>query len=57
MRVALCDAGFAEVSWIEQTASGIESFDEQSLRTIGGPQPSLGLHLVMGPEFPMMAAT
>jgi SAM-dependent methyltransferase len=56
MRVALCDAGFAEVSWIEQTASGIEWFDEQSLRTIGGPQPSLGLHLVMGPEFPMMAA-
>lgn len=57
MRVALRDAGFAEVSWIDQTAAGIEWFDEQqSLRPIGGPQPALGLHLVMGPEFSVMAA-
>ncbi len=57
MRESLRDAGFAEVSWIDQTASGTKWFDEQqSLRTMGESQSSLGLHLVMGPEFPTMAA-
>lgn len=57
MRESLRDAGFAEVSWIDQTASGTKWFDEQqSSRTMGESQPSLGLHLVMGPEFPTMAA-
>jgi SAM-dependent methyltransferase len=57
MRASLRDAGFAEVSWIDRTAWGIKWFDEQqSLRPIGGALPSLGLHVVMGPEFPTMAA-
>ena len=58
MHESLRDAGFAEVSWIDRTASGIKWFDEQqSLRPIGGAAlPSLGLHVVMGPEFPTMAA-
>lgn len=57
MREALRDAGFAEISAVDRTASGIEWFDDQqALRPIGGALPSLGLHLVMGPEFPAMAA-
>lgn len=57
MREALRDAGFAEVSAFDRTTSGIEWFDEQqALRPIGGALPSLGLHVVMGPEFPTMAA-
>lgn len=57
VREVLRDAGFAEVSCLDQTASGIEWFDrQQSLRLAGGPQPSLGLQVVMGPEFPTMAA-
>src|SRR5262249_18109660 len=57
MRESLRDAGFAEVSWIDQTASGIKWFDEQqSLHTMAGSQSSVGLHLVMGAEFPAMAA-
>lgn len=57
MRDALRDAGFAEVSSLDRTAAGVEWFDEQqALRPIGGDQPSLGLHVVMGLEFPTMAA-
>ena len=57
MREALRDAGFAEVSSLDLTASGIRWFDEQqSLRPMGGALPPLGLHVVMGPEFPTMAA-
>jgi SAM-dependent methyltransferase len=57
MGESLRDAGFAEVSWIDRTASGIKWFDEQqSSPTMAGSQSSLGLHLVMGAEFPAMAA-
>ena len=57
MGEALRDVGFAEVSAFDRTASGIEWFDEQqALRPIGGELPPLGLHVVMGPEFPAMAA-
>jgi hypothetical protein len=57
MREALRNAGFAEVSLLDRTALGIEWFDEQqALRSIGGAPPSLGLHVVMGPEFPTMVA-
>lgn len=57
MRAALRDAGFVEVSSFDRTALGIEWFGEQqSLRPIEGPLPSLGLHIVIGPEFPRMAA-
>lgn len=55
-RQALRHAGFAEVSWVDKTASGIEWFDEQqAARTTRGTQTLLGLHLVMGPEFRTMA--
>jgi sarcosine/dimethylglycine N-methyltransferase len=56
MHESLRDAGFAEVSWIDRTVWGIKWFDEKSLRPTGGPLPSLGLHVVMGPEFSAMAA-
>ena len=57
MREALRDTGFAEVSSLDLTASGIRWFDEQqSLRPTGGALPPLGLHVVMGPEFPTMVA-
>lgn len=43
MREALRDAGFAEVSSLDRTASGIEWFDEQqALRPIGGEVPPSG---------------
>ena len=57
MRESLRDAGFAEVSRTDHTASGAKWFDEQQFfRTMEESQSSLGLHLVMGPEFPTMAA-
>jgi SAM-dependent methyltransferase len=56
MRESLRDAGFAEVSWVDQTASGTKWFDEQQSLRAMGESSSLGLHLVMGPEFPTMAA-
>ena len=57
MHEFLRDAGFTEVSWIDRTAWGIKWFDEQqSVRPIGGALPSLGLHVVMGREFPTLAA-
>lgn len=57
MREALRDAGFAEISWIDRTAAGIEWFDrQQSASKVGEPQPSLGLQLIMGSEFPAMLA-
>lgn len=57
MRAALRDAGFVEISWIDQTAAGIKWFEEQqSARAAGKPQAVLGLHVIMGPDFPAMAA-
>jgi SAM-dependent methyltransferase len=56
MRAALRGAGFAVVSSKNQTTLGIEWFEEQQAGIAGKSQPMLGLHLVMGPEFPVMAA-
>jgi SAM-dependent methyltransferase len=56
MRAALHAAGFAVISSKNQTTLGIEWFEEQQARIAGKSQPMLGLHLVMGPEFPVMAA-
>ena len=56
MRAALRAAGFAVISSKNQTTLGIEWFEEQQARIAGKSQPVLGLHLVMGPEFPVMAA-
>jgi ubiquinone/menaquinone biosynthesis C-methylase UbiE len=54
MGAALRAAGFAVISLKNQTALGIEWFEEQQARS--KPQSVLGLELVMGPEFSAMAA-
>jgi ubiquinone/menaquinone biosynthesis C-methylase UbiE len=54
MRVALEVAGFAVVSWADKTEAALSWFAEQSAS--GAPPPPFGLHLVMGPDFPAMAA-
>jgi hypothetical protein len=54
MRDALNGAGFEEVSWGDKTAEGVEWFAEMQARKQSSP--SLGLHVVMGPEFAGMAA-
>jgi len=54
MREALSVAGFAPLSWEDKTTSAIAWFAEQRATR---PAPSaLGLPVVMGPEFPAMAA-
>ena len=54
MGAALRAAGFAVISSKNQTALGIEWFEEQQARS--KPQSVLGLELVMGPDFSAMAA-
>ena len=56
MRAALRAAGFAVIPSNNQTTLGIEWFEEQQARIAGKSHPVLWLHLVIGPEFPVMAA-
>jgi SAM-dependent methyltransferase len=57
MRRALDQAGFHEVSWSDQTGPGLRWFEEREAAPRSAPAPSaLGLHTVMGPEFPGMFA-
>jgi ubiquinone/menaquinone biosynthesis C-methylase UbiE len=54
MRDALAAAGFAVISWADKTQAALSWFAEQG--ESGAAPPPLGLHLVMGPDFPAMAA-
>jgi ubiquinone/menaquinone biosynthesis C-methylase UbiE len=61
MRITLESQGFHIASWIDRTAAAIDWFAElqSKLSTAGvAPPPgsSLGLHVIMGPEFKVMAA-
>ena len=59
MRAALLERGFRIVSWTDRTEAGAAWFQEQrKARAEEGVPivPILGLHLAMGPEFPVMAA-
>lgn len=58
MRAMLERQGFQVVAWTDRTEAGIAWFEQQrkarALPSI--PAPALGLHLVMGEQFPEMAA-
>lgn len=57
MRSALELAGFTAVSWIDTADQGLAWLArQQSERQAESAAPPLGLHVVMGPEFPAMAA-
>jgi SAM-dependent methyltransferase len=56
MRVALEGQGFRIVSWVDRTDVGIGWFAErQKAQTAAEGQPPIGLHIVMGPDFPIMS--
>ena len=63
MRAALEQAGFEVVTWDDRTQAGVEwSAEQQKARTAAQAAgqavatPPLGLHVVMGPDFPALAA-
>ncbi|MBV8653186.1 MAG: methyltransferase domain-containing protein [Alphaproteobacteria bacterium] len=56
MRAALTAAGFSELSFEDKTDAGLTWYAEQQARAAAGTRPALGIHVVMGAEFPGMAA-
>jgi len=63
MRAALEQAGFEVVTWDDRTQTGVEWFAEQqkaraAVRATGqaNAAPLLGLHVVMGSDFPALTA-
>jgi hypothetical protein len=52
--VLLPRCGFRETAWHDRTAAAIAFFDRPAA-TPATPPP-LGIHLLMGPDFPRMAA-
>ena len=54
LRVLLPRCGFRETAWHDRTAAAIAFFDRPAA-TPATPPP-LGIHLLMGPDFPRMAA-
>jgi SAM-dependent methyltransferase len=59
MRTALEQAGFAVVDWQDRTAAAVDWFIEQQKARAArpdAPPPALGLHVVMGPDFPKLGA-
>ena len=57
MRTALEKQGFRVRSWVDRTAEGIAWLGEirAAAAAVVGPPPPLGLHVVLGSEFPVMA--
>jgi SAM-dependent methyltransferase len=57
MRDVLVKAGFEEISWADKTAAAIAWFaDQKAAQGSAVAASSLGIHVVMGPEFLEMAA-
>lgn len=57
MRDVLVKAGFEEISWADKTDAAIAWFADQNAAWRSAVVASpLGVHVVMGPEFPEMAA-
>jgi ubiquinone/menaquinone biosynthesis C-methylase UbiE len=59
MRTALEQAGFTVVDWQNRTAAAVDWFIEQQQARAArpdAPPPTLGLHVVMGPDFPKLGA-
>jgi hypothetical protein len=57
LRDVVTKAGFEEISWVDKTAAAIEWFaDQKAARQSAVAASPLGIHVVMGPGFPEMAA-
>ena len=54
MRKTILDAGFALVAWNDVTESALKFLDSMVARSGKTGTPHLGLHLVMGSDFPEM---
>jgi SAM-dependent methyltransferase len=55
LRTFLDRLGILTRSWTDRTAEGVAWFDAMSNRFAAGP-PALGLHLILGADFPALAA-
>lgn len=56
VRRLIVESGFAEVAWVDQTAPSLEWFRRRVAAAGSGPPPPLGLHLLLGPDAPVMFA-
>jgi hypothetical protein len=57
LRDVVTKAGFEKISWVDKTAAAIEWFaDQKAGRQSAVAASPLGIHVVMGPGFPEMAA-
>src|SRR5260370_20765559 len=54
MRKTFEDAGFSLMVWNDVTESALQFLDAMIARRRNGELPPLGLHLLLGPEFPEM---
>jgi MPBQ/MSBQ methyltransferase len=54
MRKTIEDAGFSLMVWNDVTESAVQFLDAMITRTRNGDLPPLGLHLLLGSEFPEM---
>ena len=57
LRDVVTKAGFEEISWADKTEAAVAWFaDQKAARRSAGAASPLGIHVVMGPGFPEMAA-
>ena len=54
MRKTILDAGFVLVAWNDATEAALRFLDAMVARSRTAETPRLGLHLVLGPNFPEM---
>jgi SAM-dependent methyltransferase len=54
MRKTILDAGFAHLAWNDVTEGALRFLDAMVARGRNTETPRLGLHLVLGPDFPEM---
>jgi len=54
MRKTILDAGFVLVAWNDVTESALRFLDAMIARSRNAETPRLGLHIVLGPDFPEM---
>lgn len=54
VRALLTEAGFREIAWVDEGPNVLAALQKQAtISTINGPLP-LGIHLLIGPQFPAM---
>ncbi len=53
-RALLSDIGFREVEWMDQRAQVVDGIQSQAPGGRQGAPPPLGIHLLLGPQFPQM---